>query len=69
MPDPNQLDTPELNVWSSVVLVAHANVPQPTVDAFDVATLRPLWHGLAITAQDSLQPCGNAAVRVPDERH
>ncbi len=58
MPDPNQLDTPELNVWNGAVLVAHANVPQPTVDAFDVATLRPLWHGLAITAQDSLQPCG-----------
>jgi hypothetical protein len=49
----------QLIVMSGVVLVAHANVPTPTVDAYDAVTLAPLWGGLPLIDGQYMEPCGD----------
>jgi hypothetical protein len=56
---PNEvLPSPELDVFDDVIAVAHQNAPTPTVDAFQLATLAPLWSGLPISSTESLENCG-----------
>jgi hypothetical protein len=57
LPAADQLDTPRLVVTASAVLVAHADQPTPTVDAYAVGDLRPLWTGVPFTGTDDLQAC------------
>lgn len=65
-PPADQMDDPELFVINGTVLVAHADSPTPTVDAYDMNDLRQRWTGLSIAAPESLDPCG-PALCVSDE--
>jgi hypothetical protein len=58
LPPTDRLPSPELAIVGSLALVAHDNVPTPTIDAFNAATLAPAWTGMPVTSIDSLQACG-----------
>ena len=56
----DRLDVPRLVVAAGVVLVAHADRPAPSIDAYAIDDLHPLWTGLLTDNGQDAEPCGSA---------
>jgi hypothetical protein len=58
--DPSeQMTQPQLVVVGGTLLIAHANVPVPTVDAYALDTLASRWGGLGEQFAQGISACGH----------
>ncbi|HEY1488593.1 MAG TPA: PQQ-binding-like beta-propeller repeat protein [Micromonosporaceae bacterium] len=60
LPPPDQMEEPQLTVAGDTLLIAHANAPQPTIDAYAIADLNQLWSGLPVVEGQDVDQCGTA---------
>jgi PQQ-like domain len=60
LPPTDQMLAPQLVVLGDDVLVAHANAPVPTIDAYADSDLASLWSGLQLVDGLDVAVCGSA---------
>ena len=58
LPLADRMAQPQLTVMGDTVLVAHANAPRPTLDAYAMADLRQQWSGVPVSSDADVEPCG-----------
>jgi putative pyrroloquinoline-quinone binding quinoprotein len=58
LPPPDQMAEPQLVVAGGTLLIAHANAPQPTIDAYAMTDLNQLWTGLPVIGGQDINQCG-----------
>jgi hypothetical protein len=58
LPPANQMDEPQLVLIADTILVAHANAPRPTIDAYAMSDLHVRWTGPAVVPGESIDQCG-----------
>jgi hypothetical protein len=54
----HRMESPLFVVGVDTVLIAHAALPRPVIDAYALSDLRPLWSGLPTSSAAYFQPCG-----------